>query len=297
MKSNYDRYYIFYHVAKYKSFTKAAQVLSSNQPNVTHAMNKLEHELGCRLFIRSHKGITLTPEGETLYRRASIAFEQLTLAEDELELATSLHTGSVTIGACETALHGFLLHHLSDFCNQNPGIHIRILNDSVKNAINAVRSGKVDFGLVSTPTEISPPLSESYLCSFQDILLAGKKYAYLAKEPQHLKDLSSIPLICMVEETRTFEFYNQFYYSHGLTLKPDIEVATSDLVVPFVKNNLAIGFIPSFYAKDCLERKECVRVPLFEQLPERSICLIQDNGRSLNVAARELRKFLLEKAT
>lgn len=296
MKSSYDRYYIFYHVAKYKSFTKAAKALLSNQPNVTHAMNRLEQELGCRLFIRSHRGICLTPEGETLYRRAAIAFEQLTLAEDELSLATGLHTGSVTIGASETALHGFLLLHLRDFCSRYPGIHIRILNDSTNNAVSAVRSGKVDFSLAATPTGVSSPLTEICLCRFQDILLAGRKYAYLADKPRHLADLAGIPLICMIEESKTFEFYNQFYYQNGLSLKPDIEVATSDLVVPMVKSDLAIGFLPSFYAAECIRQKECVRVPLLEQLPERSICLIQDSGRSLNVAARELRKFLLEKA-
>jgi len=148
---------------------------------------------------------------------------------------------------------------------------------------------------VATPTGTSSPLTETCLCNFQDILLAGQKYAYLADKPRHLKDLTGIPLICMIEETKTYEFYNQFYYQNGLTLKPDIEVATSDLVVPIVKKDLAIGFLPSFYADECIRQKECVQVPLMEKLPERSICLIQDGGRSLNVAARELRKFLLEK--
>lgn len=297
MKASYDRYYIFYHVAKYKSFTKAAQILSSNQPNVTHAMNKLEDELGCRLLIRSNKGITLTPEGENLYQRAAIAFEQLTLAENELALATSLSEGSVTIGASETALHGFLLLHLNDFREKHPGIHIRILNDSTLNAVEAAYSGKVDFSLVSTPTGAKKPLTETILCHFNDILIAGKKYAYLADAPRTIRDLFNIPLICMVEGTKTFEFYNQFYYDNGLTLKPDMEVATTDLMLPFVKSNLGIGFIPAFYADDAIAKGECVNISLIEKIPGRSICLVQDKGRSLNVAAKELQKFLVGRSS
>ena len=57
----------FYFVAKYRNFTKAARVLGSNQPNITHTMNKLEDQLHCVLFIRSNRGVTLTPEGEMLY--------------------------------------------------------------------------------------------------------------------------------------------------------------------------------------------------------------------------------------
>lgn len=295
MKSSYDRYFLFYHVAKYKSLTKAAQVLGSNQPNITHAMNKLESELGCRLLIRSNKGITLTPEGETLYQRTAIAFEQLTLAESELKLATSLSEGSLTIGASETALHGFLLLHLSEFREKHPGIRIRILNSSNTSAVNAVHSGKVDFSLVATPTGVRNPLTEIRLCSFNDILISGKKYAYLADSPKSLNDISDIPLICMVEETNTFTFYNQFYYENGLTLKPDMEVATTDLILPFVKNNLGIGFIPAFYADEAMKNGECVNIPLIEKLPPRFICLVQDSGRSLNVAAMELKKFLVKK--
>ena len=48
-----DYYRIFYYVAQYKSFSKAAEVMGNNQPNITRCMNILENELGCKLFIRS----------------------------------------------------------------------------------------------------------------------------------------------------------------------------------------------------------------------------------------------------
>ena len=62
----YDYYRIFYYVAQYKSFTKAARALHNNQPNITRCMNNLEQELKCTLFLRSNKGIALTPEGRQL---------------------------------------------------------------------------------------------------------------------------------------------------------------------------------------------------------------------------------------
>ena len=50
-----DYYRIFYYVARYKSFSNAAEMLGSNQPNITRCMNILENELDCKLLIRSHK--------------------------------------------------------------------------------------------------------------------------------------------------------------------------------------------------------------------------------------------------
>ena len=58
----YDYYRIFYYVARCGSFTKAAEILENNQPNITRCMNNLEQSLGCKLFVRTNHGITLTPE-------------------------------------------------------------------------------------------------------------------------------------------------------------------------------------------------------------------------------------------
>jgi DNA-binding transcriptional LysR family regulator len=95
----YDYYRIFYYVAQYKSFTRAAEALHNNQPNITRCMNNLESELNCTLFLRSNKGITLTPEGKRLYEHVAIAYEQLSLGEDEIRQNRDLENGLVSIGA------------------------------------------------------------------------------------------------------------------------------------------------------------------------------------------------------
>ena len=111
----YDYYRIFYFVAQYHSFTKAAEILKNNQPNITRCMNNLESELGCKLFIRSHQGVTLTAEGEKVYERVAVAYEQLRTVEEELALERSLESGLITIGASETALRLMLLSRLEHF--------------------------------------------------------------------------------------------------------------------------------------------------------------------------------------
>ena len=58
MYVDWEYYKIFYYVAKYQNFTKAARVLGNNQPNITHSMNRLESQLNCVLFTRSNRGVT-----------------------------------------------------------------------------------------------------------------------------------------------------------------------------------------------------------------------------------------------
>ena len=112
MYVDWDYYKIFYYVAKYQNFTKAARVLGSNQPNITHTMNKLEDQLHCVLFIRSNRGVTLTPEGENLYARISSAAVQIQDAEEELSASASLSHGAISISATETALNIYLSEQL-----------------------------------------------------------------------------------------------------------------------------------------------------------------------------------------
>ena len=73
MNISYDYYRIFYFVAKHQSFTRAAAILMNNEPNISRAIKNLEHALGCTLFIRSNRGVTLTPEGQKLYTRVAAA--------------------------------------------------------------------------------------------------------------------------------------------------------------------------------------------------------------------------------
>lgn len=120
MNVNFEYYKIFYYVAKYNNFTKAAHVLNNSQPNITRAMNCLEHELNCTLFVRTNRGVCLTPEGERLFTRVSAAMTQLQLAEEELSDSVRLEHGSISIGASETALNIYLLEHLKNFISLIP---------------------------------------------------------------------------------------------------------------------------------------------------------------------------------
>ena len=182
MNVNFEYYKIFYYVAKYGSFTKAARALGSTQPNVTRAMNCLEQQLHNTLFIRTNRGIQLTPEGEQLYTHVSVAMAQLFIAEEELSDSASLTHGSVTIGATETALNIFLLCKLKTFRTAYPGIRLKIYNYSSPQAIVAVKSGKIDFAVLSTPVPAEPPLHLTPLQSFREILIGGPSFSALSEK-------------------------------------------------------------------------------------------------------------------
>ena len=288
MAVSYDHYRIFYHVAKYGSFTRAASVLMGSQPNITRAMNDLENELGCRLFLRSNRGVRLTPEGERLYAHVQVAQLQLQAGEAELARGRRLESGFVSVGASETALHGMLLPVLRKYHLTYPGIRIRITNHTTPQALSALKNGEVDLAVVTAPTGAAAPLRETPLVQIQDILIGGPQFAHLAARTLQLRELLEYPLIGLGRDTKTNAFFNALFARQGLVLSPDIEVATSDQILPMVANDLGLGFVPEGFAREALKKGEVFRIPLAQALPLRAICLVTDKSRPLSVAAETL---------
>lgn len=293
MNINYEYYRIFYFVAKYKNLTTAAEAIHSNQPNISRTIKLLEHELGCQLLIRSNRGITLTSEGELLFSHVKIAIEQLQTAEDEIKMLTGLQKGLVSIGSSETALNLLLLPVLKEFKETYPNIRVRIQNHLTNQAIESVKQGLVDFAVVASPADVPAALKSYSLMRFQDILIGGNSFSSLSHGSFSVKDIYSYPLVCLGENTMTYRFYDEFYRSNHLTIKPEFEAATTDQILPMVKNNLGLGFFPKELAKQALASGEVCQIHLQETIPYREILLIENKERSLSIAAEALKEILI----
>lgn len=289
---SYDYYRIFYYVAKYKNFTQAANVLMSNQPNVTRTIKTLEAELGCTLFIRSNRGVTLTAEGEKLYKYASSAIELLQKGEEELTLYKTLQEGIVSIGTTETALYEFLLPLISQYRKMYPKVKVKVTNHSTPQAVKAVRNGLVDFAVVTTPTGTNRLLTEKKLTAFHEIPVGGNDFNFLKDTPIGLKDLHHYPFISLSRDTATYEFYNKLFAENGIILTPDMEASTVNQLLLMVKANLGIGFLPEGFARKAVENNEIIQIPLKDKIPQRHISIVKSEEHQLSIAAETFEKML-----
>ena len=297
MNSNFEYYKIFYYVAKYENLTKAATALKTSQPAVTRTIHKLEGELGCRLFTRSKTGMKLTPEGRTFYGYVAAGCAQFFKGENDLSNLISLENGTIYISATETALHCYLFQAMEEFNSLYPNVRFKILNNSTTESVNAVKEGKVDLAFVSANLQVAKPLRMKILRKYRDILIAGMRLEELkaGKEELSLKELVSYPWISLTAETITRRFLNEYFEKNGLTFAPDMELATTDMILPAVRHNLGLGFIPAEFADAELESGQVFEIKVKEKLPERNIILIYDAEYPQSIAAKEFQKFLKDR--
>ena len=292
MDINFEYYKIFYYVAKYENITRAAAALGSNQPNVTRVMKLLESQLGCRLFIREARGIRLTEEGERLYSHVEIAYRHLMNAQEEIGGPAILGGGSVEIGTTETALHLFLLDALHTFRQRYPEVKIKIHNHTTPETVRQLTGGRGDFAVITMPYELPATVSGFPVLDFEEILVGGMRYQDLCKTSLQLKDIRKYPWIGLGRESATYALYKNFFIQHGVDFEPDMEVETSDLMLPLVENNFGIGFVPEKLAAPLIEEGKLVQIPIDSDIPGRSIQLVSDRGRGKNFAADTLYKYL-----
>ena len=288
MNISYDYYKIFYYVAKCGSFTGAANALLNNQPNITRAIKALEYELGCTLFVRSNKGVTLTPEGEKLYQHIAVAFQQIEAGEAEISLDKTLQKGIVSIAVSEVALHGLLLPVLESYHISFPGVRIKISNCSTPQAISELKNGLADFALVTTPTGIKDDMKFVNIKSFSSVAVCGTAYSELKNKILSLREVAEYPIVCLDSKTKTYELYSKWFSDNGLVFSPDIEAATTDQLLPMIKHNLGIGFVPEMFVENDNEKERIIRLGLKEKIPNGSICLVTKKDRSLSIAAQQL---------
>ncbi len=295
MYISYDYYRIFYYVAKYGSFTQAAEVLLNNQPNLTRAIKTMETELGCKLFLRSNKGVKLTPDGEKLYEHISIAFQHIQAGEEEIAQNKSLQKGVVSIGATEIALRCFLLPILNRYRQQYPGIRIRISNISTTQALSMLKNGLVDLAVVTTPMESSGELTQKEVKRYREVAICGSAFSRLSDQGAlSLSTLAEYPIVSLGNRSATFEFYLRLFMQHGLSFSPDIEAATADQIIPLVSHNLGIGFVPEEFLQNESVSSGIYPIALSDPLPSRAISLVKKRAHALSLPAKELERMILE---
>ena len=115
MKTKLDYYRIFYETARFASFSTAAKNLYISQSAISQCIHQLESDLGTILFVRSRRGVSLTSEGEILFKKVESAMQSIEQGETLLARLHHLESGSLAIAASDTITGRYLLPYLEKF--------------------------------------------------------------------------------------------------------------------------------------------------------------------------------------
>lgn len=288
MNISLEYYKVFYHVAKLGSISAAANQLFISQPAVSQAIKHLESALGANLFLRTSKGVKLTAEGEMLYRTVSQGYDYFAMAESMFRDIHHLEAGEIRIGASDMTLQFYLLPYLEQFHAKYPKIKISVTNGPTPETIKALRAGDIDFGVVTTPVISDKWMIAQPVRRIQDCFVAGVKFTALKHRTLSLEELAQMPLTMLEKRTSSRRYIDALFVQNGYVVRPEFELATSELIVQFALRGLGIGYVVQDFAQPYLERGELFKLQLSEAIAPRNMCLITPTKYPVPAAGKRL---------
>lgn len=288
MTNNLEYYKVFYYAAKYGSLTEAAGELAISQPAVSQSLKQLEALTGAKLFARTSKGVKLTAEGELLYGYVEKGYEQIELGEKKLKQMLNLELGELRIGASDMTLRFYLLPYLEQFHEKHPGIKVSVTNAPTPETLHYLQTGKIDFGVVSTPFEAPLGIESVKVREIEDIFVAGRKFIQYKNKMLDLQELETLPIISLEKKTSTRSYMDSFLEKNGVVMNPEFELATSDMIVQFTLRNLGVGCIMKDFAQEYLEEGVLFALRFNKIIPKRHFCVVTDRKNPLSAAGRNL---------
>lgn len=140
-------------VDTHRNFGVAAEHCFVTQPTLSMMIQKLEDELGVRIFDRSKYRVAPTPLGELVIAQARKTLREAANVRELVRQERSQVAGDVRLGIIPTLAPYLLPLFLQSFLQQYPQVNIRLYEYTTDAMIEKIRQGLLDIALVVTPLE------------------------------------------------------------------------------------------------------------------------------------------------
>lgn len=210
--------------AELGSMTAASRELMVSQSAISTAVAQLEKELGVQLLLRHHaRGLTLTSAGEEFYRELR---NYLVHTNELVEVARSAGqalVGDLTIG-CFTTLGPFELPRLlAASYEDNPGIHVSVLEDEHAALKQALRSGRCELALMYG-YDLDEDIDHVRVGVAPPYALVAKSHRLARRKTVALKELAEEPMV-LLDLPHSSRYFEHLVESTGF--HPEVRHRTS----------------------------------------------------------------------
>lgn len=239
--------------AECKSMNKAASKLFISQPSLSGTIRDLEEEIGMKIFSRSNRGITITPEGEDFLGYARQILQQYQLMEEKFiekkkpkqKFSVSMQHYTFAVQAFiemakdfgmddfEFAVHETKTHEvIENVRNQKSEIGILYLNDFNRQVMEKIfKENAVEF-------------TELFACGIYVFLSKGNPLA--KKELIEFEDLKDYPCLSFEQgDENSFYFAEEVFstYDYKQIIKTDDRATILNLMIGLNGYTLCSGII------------------------------------------------------
>ncbi|MBP5683836.1 MAG: LysR family transcriptional regulator [Bacilli bacterium] len=260
---NLNLYKYFYEVAKYNSYTKAAENLMISQPSLSYSIKVLETQLEKKLFQRENNKIKLTSDGEDLYNKLDMIFKQL----DDLNNTNDEIKGKVTLGVRSGYATKILPFYINEINKIYPNLEIDYYIARSDKLVNLLENKQIDI-LIDEEKVNSSECVSLLQQSHEAILFTSMEKAKRIKKDIITLDYLKNQKIGVVKRNYLTKAIKELYPYL------DYEIANStSLLLLKIKTDNIFGFSPKSIISKELKNGEFVELKTDFDIPRSTIYL------------------------
>jgi DNA-binding transcriptional LysR family regulator len=277
--------------ARHLSLTRAAVELNVTPGAVSKQVKMLEEEIGRPLFVRLHRALELTPEGEIVARSLRDGFERISDTLQQVSRRNALR--SVSIGSTMAVAQLWLIPRLGGFWDANPDIVIdHMISDRTQDLHRPDLDLRIRYGDGSWPGEVSTRL-------FGDRIIAVASPAFQARHKvKSVKEMATLPLLSVEGVDWSWTTWAEFLHESGASHRRlNIRRFNSYVIALQAAQSgqgVALGWLSLI--KPLIARKALVQVTATEIVAPRSFYVTWRADRQLTREAEILRDWLVAQA-
>jgi len=260
------------------SITGAARRVHAAQPTISHALSRIEAELGVRVLERGARApLRVTEAGERLALRARQALASLAAVSDDLAEVKSGVRGQLRLCAVQSACVSLLPPALAAFVNAYPGVELSVRMLAAEKIARAVESGQADLGFVAGAPSFALRDVERERLRREELVLSVRAGDPLARRKVlRLSALRSRPLVLVPGATFTGEIIHEACRVAGFEPQVVLTLSSAEALCEVVRAGLAATILPAGYLRQADPRAGELRaVRLREPTPRRDLWLVR----------------------
>lgn len=275
----------FVNVAKYKSFSKAAEAIYLSQPTVSAHIASLEEDLNKTLFDRNGKDVTLTYAGTIFLEYAINLINMRNTAISNLSEIDKKISGKLTIASSTTPCRFLLPSLVKSYHDEYKEVTYDIKEESTQKVVDMILSGHADIGIVG---EIIKDSRLNYKKIGDDRLTLISNMPSLPKNLT-LDQLLKQSFVLRERGSATRHIFEEMLQLKGFSIdriKVFAEVNSLEAVLQFVKNSIGVSMVSQLACEDYINAK-LIKEHNLEGLDiTRGIYIVTHIKRTLTPAAK-----------
>ena len=243
------------------SLTAAADVLCLTQSALSHAVKKMEQQLGTAIWDREGRSLRLTQAGHYLLGLANRVLPQFEHAEERMMQYAQGERGTLRIGMECHPCYQWLLKVVSPYLARWPDVDVDVKQKFQFGGIGALFGYDVDVLVTPDPLR-KPGLRFDPVFDYEQVLVVSDAHA-LANAPYVLPEqLSGEVLITYPVDIDRLDIYNQFLLPANVVPRRHKVIETTDIMLQMVASGRGVAALPRWLAEDYSDRMPITPVRL-----------------------------------